>query len=193
VKLCYNIDYIKFREGFIIRRTQHPTALSDKPCSDFCNTPSRKHTIQVSGHFDAAHFLSGYSGKCKNIHGHRFTVKTTLSGNIIPDGVSRGMVVDFGDIKSSLNTICDRFDHTLIYETGTLTDALFTALVDGGFALSEVHFRPTAENFAKFIYEELEDELQKSDLYRNCTVESVTVFETPDNSASYGFSKGDGA
>jgi 6-pyruvoyltetrahydropterin/6-carboxytetrahydropterin synthase len=138
-------------------------------------------SVSVSGHFDAAHFLADYPGKCRNIHGHRFTVHAKLSGELQKSGGSRGMVVDFGDAKRALNTICDRFDHTLIYEKGTLSDNLLAALRYEDFALSEVDFRPTAENFSKFIY----DELKKSNINRDCTVVSVSVFETPDNSATY--------
>ena len=28
--------------------------------------------LKAEGEFDSAHFLSGYKGKCANIHGHRW-------------------------------------------------------------------------------------------------------------------------
>ena len=45
----------------------------------------------------------------------------------------------------------------------------------------EVPYRPTAENFAKFFY----DELSKEGL----NVSSVKIYETPDNCAEYEVSK----
>ena len=27
--------------------------------------------LETEEHFDAAHFLKGYAGKCSNLHGHR--------------------------------------------------------------------------------------------------------------------------
>jgi 6-pyruvoyltetrahydropterin/6-carboxytetrahydropterin synthase len=32
------------------------------------------YQISVEQHFDAAHFLRGYQGKCEALHGHRFRV-----------------------------------------------------------------------------------------------------------------------
>ena len=38
-------------------------------------------------------------------------------------------------------------DHTLIYESGTLREKTVEALLEEGFRLTKVDFRPTAENF----------------------------------------------
>ena len=86
------------------------------------------------------------------------------------------MVVDFGDLKRELRKVADSLDHKLIYEKGSLKPATEAALADEGFATVVVPFRPTAENLARYIYEKLEG---KFDL------ESVTVYETPDNCAVY--------
>ena len=32
------------------------------------------YQVMVETHFDAAHFLRGYQGKCEALHGHRFRV-----------------------------------------------------------------------------------------------------------------------
>lgn len=128
--------------------------------------------------FDSAHFLFGYKGKCANIHGHRWTVKLTVCGeDLISSGEKRGMLIDFAELKSALRTLADKFDHTLIYETGSLKPATLAALNDEGFSLTEVAFRPTAESFAKYFF----DELTKSGL----GVCSIEVYETPDNCAVY--------
>jgi len=36
------------------------------------------YQVSVEAHFDAAHYLRGYGGKCEALHGHRFKVVATL-------------------------------------------------------------------------------------------------------------------
>ena len=36
------------------------------------------YILKASSEFDSAHFLSGYSGKCKNIHGHRWKIEVEI-------------------------------------------------------------------------------------------------------------------
>jgi 6-pyruvoyltetrahydropterin/6-carboxytetrahydropterin synthase len=122
--------------------------------------------------------LHGYKGKCSNIHGHRWTIVAEIfSYNLVEDGQLRGMVVDFGDLKSDLKRIADELDHSLIYEVGTLKPKTLEALNDEGFRLVEVAFRPTAENFAKYIFGLLMD--------KGYNVKGITVHETPNNCATY--------
>lgn len=117
------------------------------------------YSIRSEAHFDSAHFLAGHDGKCKNIHGHRWVIEAEVaSDELISDGPLRGMVSDFAILKKSLQEIADRFDHTLIYEAGTLWDTTLIALQDQGFALTEVLFRPTAEHLAKYIYDQLSEQ-----------------------------------
>jgi 6-pyruvoyltetrahydropterin/6-carboxytetrahydropterin synthase len=134
--------------------------------------------LVTSAHFDSAHFLFGYVGKCKNIHGHRWTVRVTVEGEeLISSGEKRGMLIDFSDLKAAVKALADRLDHKLIYETGSLKPSMVTALDDEGFALFEVPFRPTAECFARFFFDELKN--------GGLSVCRVEVFETPDNCAVY--------
>ena len=75
--------------------------------------------LQTKASFDAAHFLWKYEGKCRNIHGHRWNVVAKIkSQELEQEGQTRGMVVDFGNLKKDLKVLCDYFDHSLIYETG---------------------------------------------------------------------------
>ena len=77
--------------------------------------------LQTKANFDAAHFLWKYEGKCRNIHGHRWNVVAKIkSQELEQEGQTRGMVVDFGNLKKDLKALCDYFDHSLIYETGSL-------------------------------------------------------------------------
>lgn len=134
--------------------------------------------LKTESAFDSAHFLYGYDGKCKNIHGHRWRVIAEIKNESLNENKqTRGMLVDFGDIKTALKDICDSFDHSLIYEEGTLKAKTVEALKDEEFRLVAVKFRPTAENLSKHIFDLL--------LEKGFMVNSVEVFETPNNSASY--------
>ena len=79
------------------------------------------YQLKTEADFDSAHFLSGYTGKCSNIHGHRWHVEIEIeSRNLEKNGQERGMLVDFGDLKKDLRELADSMDHTLIYEENTL-------------------------------------------------------------------------
>ena len=66
--------------------------------------------LKTSAAFDSAHFLSGYNGKCANIHGHRWTVEVKINGEELQnDGEKRGMLIDFSDLKKAVKKTCRRF------------------------------------------------------------------------------------
>lgn len=134
--------------------------------------------LKTSAAFDSAHFLSGYEGKCANIHGHRWTVEVKIKGDKLQEsGTKRGMLIDFGDLKKAVRDLADFFDHALIYESGSLKASTVQALGEENFRLIEVPFRPTAENFARHFYGLLTE--------KGLEISSVTVYETPDNCAEY--------
>ncbi|MBP3271743.1 MAG: 6-carboxytetrahydropterin synthase [Ruminococcus sp.] len=136
------------------------------------------YRLKTTASFDSAHFLAGYEGKCANIHRHRWKIEVCISGSdLAAEGTKRGMLVDFGDLKRSVRALAEKFDHTLIYEKDSFKPATLAALKDEGFSLTEVDFRPTAENFSKHFYELLTQE--------GFSVCSVTVYETPENCAVY--------
>lgn len=133
--------------------------------------------LKTEQSFDSAHFLHGYQGKCANIHGHRWKIIATIkSENLLEDSQNKGMVIDFGDLKSDLKVISDCFDHALIIEEGSLSKKLYQALIDENFKIINLPFRPTAENLAKYIYELLS---------KDYLVDCLEVYETPNNCASY--------
>ena len=68
-------------------------------------------------HFEAAHALMGYDGRCRNIHGHSYEMRVTIKGIPIDDPSSpkHGMVMDFGDLKKIVSEeIVDHYDHAFI-------------------------------------------------------------------------------
>lgn len=136
------------------------------------------YKLKTSAAFDSAHFLAGYQGKCANLHGHRWVIEVEAGAEQLQTaGEKRGMVIDFGDLKAAVRALADFYDHALIYEAGSLKTATLSALQDEQFRLIEVPYRPTAENFARAFFEELSAE--------GLPVLRVTVYETPDNCASY--------
>ena len=128
------------------------------------------HILTTESSFDAAHFLTNYEGKCKNIHGHRWRVIVSITGKL-----NNGMVCDFNLIKKDLKELCDYFDHSFIVEKNSLKKELYDMLKED-FLIRDVDFRTTAENFSKYFYDELSKKYEVVD---------VTVYETPNNSARY--------
>ena len=39
------------------------------------------YILTAEASFDSAHFLAGYNGKCRNIHGHRWLIKVEAAGS----------------------------------------------------------------------------------------------------------------
>lgn len=136
------------------------------------------YQLTIEQSFDSAHFLAGYSGKCGNIHGHRWRVLLQVqSEHLKEDTQQRGMCVDFSTLKDELKKAVDGLDHTLLIERGTLKEKTMEALSAEGFSVIELAFRPTAENFAKHFYGLF--------VNKGYDVAAVHVYETPNNCASY--------
>lgn len=137
------------------------------------------YQLTTHASFDSAHFLSGYQGKCSNLHGHRWKLEVTVQSEMLEEsGQTRGMIVDFGELKKDVKALADEFDHCLIIEKGTLRSKTMEALVEEEFKIIQVEFRPTAENFAKYFYDRM----------KQCgyQVSFAKVYETPNNMAGYG-------
>lgn len=60
--------------------------------------------LYIKRKFAAAHWLPGYDGPCRRLHGHTFLVEVWLEGEVDP---KTGMLVDFKEVKN----IIDRYDH----------------------------------------------------------------------------------
>ncbi len=126
--------------------------------------------------FDMAHFLHGYQGKCKNIHGHRYRLVAAFSAErLCESGQARGMVADFHDVKGALRELAERFDHKLIVEDNDEGRRLQAALA--GYEVVLVPYRPTAEEMSRDFFYRLKN--------AGLPVSSVELFETPTNSCVY--------
>ena len=87
------------------------------------------------------------------------------------------MVRDFGELKRDIRFLTDAWDHAFIYEVGSLKEKTILALKEEQFRLIEVAFRPTAENFSRYFFEQM----QKKGYF----VYQAEVYETPNNCAVY--------
>lgn len=121
--------------------------------------------VSVEETFAAAHALRAYRGKCENLHGHNYRVEVTLEGEQL-DGA--GLLVDFVELKRWLRTIIERLDHRLLNEV-----APFDRL------------NPTAENMARYFYEEISRALAGSSHAERVRVARVRIRETDSASAVY--------
>jgi len=90
--------------------------------------------LTVRSEFSSAHFLRDYEGKCKNLHGHTWKVAVTIAGAELD---SIGMMADFVEMKTHLKIILGTMDHAC------LNDHEFFKVNN-----------PTAENLAKYIYDQ---------------------------------------
>ena len=54
------------------------------------------YILKTEASFDSAHFLSGYDGKCSNLHGHRWRIVLEVQTDELKDDLQhKGMYVDF--------------------------------------------------------------------------------------------------
>lgn len=141
------------------------------------------YILKAEHSFDSAHFLAQYVGKCGNIHGHRWRVEIEVqSETLVKGGQLDGMVVDFGDLKKDVKDMIDCYDHALIIQEGTMRQETLNCILQDGFKVITVNFRPTAENFAAFFFKAIKN--------KGYSVKRAIVYETPTNSAIYEESEG---
>lgn len=121
-----------------------------------------KIRITKQFHFETGHALYGYDGKCKNVHGHSYSLFVTVIGTPITNtsNVKYGMVIDFGDLKKIVNeNIVDKFDHATVFNKNTPHIELAKELQKREHNVILVNYQPTSEmmlvDFAKIIQEQL--------------------------------------
>ena len=127
--------------------------------------------ISIKSHFCGAHKLNGYIGPCANLHGHNWEVEIFLRGTKTN---SLGMLVDFKNVKEILNGVLAKIDHQNL----------------NAFPIFK-KTNPTAENIAKFIFEELAPKFNSNPPQRGrssragCRLDRVRISETPGTAAWY--------
>jgi 6-pyruvoyltetrahydropterin/6-carboxytetrahydropterin synthase len=119
------------------------------------------YEITVEKHFEAAHYLRGYQGKCENVHGHRYKVVVKIGAEKVNE---IGLAYDFMDLKRYLKEILDRYDHACLNDIKPFDK-----------------INPSAENIASTIYKELKKKLAKDPV----TLKAVEAWESPEQGVSY--------
>jgi len=91
--------------------------------------------VTIEETFAAGHALRNYRGKCENVHGHNYRCQVSLEGEQLDEV---GLLVDFVELKRVVHSVLDRLDHQWLNEFPPF-DKL----------------NPSAENMARYIYEEV--------------------------------------
>jgi 6-pyruvoyltetrahydropterin/6-carboxytetrahydropterin synthase len=132
--------------------------------------------------FDAGHRIPNHNSQCRHLHGHRYAIEITLSGEIITtEGVSeQGMVMDFSDVKRiAKERVVDAWDHAfLVYRGDAMVLDFLNTIPDHKTVVLDVV--PTAENLAKVAFDLLEGAYRDT-FGNNLKLERVRLFETPNN------------
>ncbi|MFC2024524.1 6-carboxytetrahydropterin synthase QueD [Chloroflexota bacterium] len=119
------------------------------------------YQVSVEQHFDAAHFLRGYRGKCEALHGHRFRVVVRVSASGVDEV---GMAYDFTELKKHLGVVLGRLDHTCLNDLPPFDK-----------------INPSSENIAATLYGELKGRLAGAPVALDC----VEVWESPQSGVTY--------
>ena len=96
--------------------------------------------LSIKGDIASAHFLRGYEGKCKDLHGHTWQVEVTIISETL-DKI--GMVADFAVLKKQLKACLGELDHVCLNDLPYFQD-----------------INPSTENIAKYIYKNFGDVIQ---------------------------------
>lgn len=160
---------------------------------------------------DAAHRVPDHESKCFAIHGHRYRILATVEGDLVKEGSEKGMVVDFGTLKTvmfnAIHTPCDHglilaFDDPILEKLFIITSSslaedykkwrdgdkkknfTFLDMTGSGFKIHLTDSPPTAENLSRIWFNETRRWLKiaKKDPEQ---LSQVEVFETPNCSAVY--------
>ena len=119
------------------------------------------YEVSVRKHFDAAHYLREYKGKCEELHGHRFEVVVTLRVVNVDD---IGLAYDFSDLKRLLMELLDTSDHTCLNDIEPFD-----------------RINPSSENIAATVYDVMSKKLGEFPH----TLYSVQVWESPSSCVTY--------
>ena len=119
------------------------------------------YQLFVEEHFDAAHYLRNYRGKCENLHGHRYKVVVRLEATKLGE---TGLAYDFAQLKHQLREVTAQFDHHCLNDAPPFDQ-----------------IEPSCENIAATIYNELLPYFSGSPVTLNC----VEVWESPTTGVAY--------
>ncbi|HUF11937.1 MAG TPA: 6-carboxytetrahydropterin synthase QueD [Longimicrobiales bacterium] len=120
------------------------------------------YVVTVQSHYDSAHYLRNYKGKCENLHGHRYVVEVALGAEHLDDG---GLAFDFVEVKKHLRDLTEHLDHQNLNDLFPFTE-----------------IEPSAENQARYIHDQLKERLPER---MAAALLYARVWETPTQWAQY--------
>lgn len=130
--------------------------------------------------FDAGHRIPDHQSQCRHLHGHRYAIEITLSGQVINKAgdAANGMVMDFSQVKDLAKLhVVDPWDHAFLAFAGDKPIVDFLTSLPGHktVILDRV---PTAENLARLAFELL-DVVYRDTYGNHLRLEQVRLYETP--------------
>ncbi len=117
--------------------------------------------LKIVTDFAAAHSLRNYPGDCSRLHGHNWQVEVLVESEVLDEV---GIAIDFREIKQQTKVVINRLDHQYLNDVEPF-DSL----------------NPTAENIAKYCYEEVGKLINTAQV----RVQAVTIWETPRACVTY--------
>ena len=121
------------------------------------------------------------------MHGHRYRWEAELEGEVVIErGVSdEGMLMDFSDVSRILEeNIHDVVDHAFVVYEGDEDARGALSIMGEGHRTLVVPFVPTAENLARWAFEQVEPHI-KSSYGNTLRLRAFHVRETPKSWASW--------
>lgn len=130
--------------------------------------------------FDAGHRIPDHKSQCRHLHGHRYVIEITLSGQVIEKSgdAANGMVMDFSQVKDLAKThLVDAWDHAFLAFAGdTSIVAFLNSLPDHKTVILDRV--PTAENLARIAFEQL-DTVYRDTYGNDLRLHQIRLYETP--------------
>ncbi len=130
--------------------------------------------------FDAGHRIPSHNSQCRHLHGHRYAIEITLSGDIITDeGIAKqGMVMDYSEVKQiAKDVLVNKWDHAFLVYSGDVQVLQFLQSIENHKTVV-LDTPPTAENLALVAFHIL-DNAYKDNYGNRLRLEQVRLFETP--------------
>lgn len=130
--------------------------------------------------FDAGHRIPDHKSQCRHLHGHRYAIEITLSGEIIEKAgdAANGMVMDFSEVKAlAMTHVVNAWDHAFLAYTGDRAVVDFLNAMPGHKTVV-LDCVPTAENLAHIAFDIL-DKVYRDTYGNHLRLERVRLYETP--------------
>ncbi len=118
--------------------------------------------------WEMGHRLLCHAGQCKNLHGHSYRMQVEVTS----DELLNGMVMDYYDLKQTVQPFVDELDHCFIINSKD--EKLLEAAKELKTKIVVVDFETTAENLCRYFI----DKILAKGLPKKIQKLKVKIFET---------------